>query len=60
MKLTVCGKYETELQYNNYKSAGNTPMFGYNWWKWIPQFRIQKLDNKNTLEFLWLNFWIWF
>ena len=60
MKLYFCGKYKDEEQRKNYKKIGNNPLFGYNWWQWLPTLRRQNLDNKLVPVLTWLNFWVEF
>ena len=56
MKFYVCGKYESEESRKNLKEVGNNPLFGYNWWLWVPRLKRDALG----WEFQWLNFWIEF
>ena len=60
MKINFCDKWKDEEQYTHLKKVGNNPMFGYNWWKWLPTFERRNLDNQMVIILTWLNFWVEF
>ena len=49
MKINFCDKWKDEEQYTHLKKVGNNPMFGYNWWKWLPTFERRNLDNQMVI-----------